>query len=466
MRCDEFMSLKRFTLSTRHALHTVPAHKLPMKKLVVFLILLAGAYFALSKWSPSTLERIAFWKKSAPQIVAAPGLPEPEPAPTPAPLKPGTKPHPGATIAQDGTVTSAASPEPAPATVAVDMTAQVVVLCYHRVEDSKAAGTLNIEPSVFEAHMQRIKDAGLAVISMKDFLAWRRGEKDIPHRAMMITIDDGYVSAFDTARSILKKFGFPWTYFVYTKYIESGGKSITWAQLAQLRDEGVEIGAHTVSHQDLREPRGKSPEAYTQWLRDEILSSKELLEQKLGVRCATFAYPFGGWNSQVLEIVREAGFEASFTVYGQRISHSAPPERIGRYAWNSRRPQDMELAFNFVGPLSASEPPAAAVPSSATPATALLTQPPDGETITDPQPDLKVNLSQIPGIDPASVTLRLSGVGLIPHKLDESTMVLESRPPEPLAPGDYTVTLSGKAGGNRVESQWGFTVAPAKPAGE
>lgn len=427
-----------------------------MKKIIIVLALLAGGYFSLSKWSPQTLERVKFWKRSAPQIVAARGLPEPEPAPTPATNTQVLK--------QDDE--NQTPKEQRPGAIAVDKTAQVVVLLYHRVEpEAESAGSLNITPEVFEQQMQRLKDGGLSVISMADFLAWRREEKNIPPRSVLITIDDGYVSAYHTARPILKKFGYPWTYFIYTKYVASGGKSITWEQLRELRDEGVEIGCHTVSHQDLRHPRGKSPEAYEQWLRDEIIAPKALIEKNLGIRCAVFAYPLGNWNTEVVQIVRDAGYEAAFTAYGQRVTHGAIAERIGRYGWNARRPQDMEMAFQFVGPLSIAES-SPTLPPSGTPAAVLLTQPQDGDTVTDSQPTLKVNLAQVAGIDPASVSIRLSGIGLIPHKLDRETHLLESRPPEPLAPGEYTVTISGRAAGKRVETQWRFTVANKVSAGQ
>jgi peptidoglycan/xylan/chitin deacetylase (PgdA/CDA1 family) len=234
---------------------------------------------------------------------------------------------------------------------AVGKTAQVIVLCYHRFE-GEDGGTLSITPDLFKQHMQRLKDNGIAVISMQDFLAWRRNEKTIPPKSALITIDDGYASAFETARPILKKFDYPWTCFIYTKFIGTGGKSITWEQLATLRNEGVEIGAHTTTHQNLRETHGQSPEAYVAWLHKEIIESKQFIETKLGIKCSVFAYPEGRYNPEVLEVIKEAGFSASFTVYGQRITHTAPLDRLGRYAWYARRPQDIELAMTFSGPES------------------------------------------------------------------------------------------------------------------
>ncbi len=428
----------------------VPGHFSIMKRFIVLLIFLVAAYFGFKKWSPVAIDQLAGSRPDAQQGAGPTDpqqwIPAPEAPPVAKPGNPSKTPAPSASAS--GTST---------ATVAVDKTAQVVVLCYHRIE-GPAGGTLSITPDLFRQHMRRLRDNGIHVISMQDFLAWRRNEKNIPAKSALITIDDGYVSAFEVARPILKEFGYPWTYFIYTKYIGTGGKSITWEQLGALRDEGVEIGAHTISHLSLRETRGKSPEAYEKWLHDEIIGSKELIEKKLGIKCDSFAYPEGKYSPKVLDVVKAAGFSAAFTVYGQRVTHGAPSDRIGRYAWYSRRPQDMEMALNFTGPLSGSE---ADQPAAAELAAAMmLTQPMNGDVIHDAEPVLKANLSSFGAFDENSLILRLSGSGPIPFKYDRENKIIEARPPQALKPGEHTVFVSAKVAAKRVETQWTFRVDP------
>ena len=96
--------------------------------------------------------------------------------------------------------------------------------------------------------MQEIKNNGFTVIGMQDFLAWRRGEKSIPNKCCIITIDDGWVSAYNNAWPILKKYNYPFTLFIYINYVGTGGKSMSWDQLAEMRDAGVDIESHTYSH--------------------------------------------------------------------------------------------------------------------------------------------------------------------------------------------------------------------------
>ena len=143
-----------------------------------------------------------------------------------------------------------------PAAPAVDHSAQVIVLGYHRFVDKVRHPDTEITPAEFEAQMQALKDQGIAVISMDDFLAWRHEQKSLPSRCAIITIDDGYNVGYTVAWPILKNFGYPFTMFIYTDYVrggpKSGGGSITWEQLAEMRDAGVSIQSHTVSHPDLR----------------------------------------------------------------------------------------------------------------------------------------------------------------------------------------------------------------------
>src|SRR4029077_56911 len=168
-----------------------------------------------------------------------------------------------------------AAPAPAPAATAepVNLNSEVIVLCYHRFED-KPKDSLAIKPADFEAQMQALKDNGVAVIPMADFLAWRRGEKSIPEKSAVVSIDDGYISGYSVAWPVLKKFGYPFTMFIYTDYVKggpkSGGQSISWQQLAEMRDAGVDIQSHTVTHSSLNARKGKSDEEYAAWLKNEL----------------------------------------------------------------------------------------------------------------------------------------------------------------------------------------------------
>src|SRR2546429_3777946 len=168
------------------------------------------------------------------------------------------------------------TPPPPPAKVAVDQTAQVIVYGYHRFVNQVRRPDTEITPQMFEQQMQELKNRGITVIGMQDFLAWKRGEKNIPPRCAIIAFDDGWKSQYDVAWPIMKKFGYTFTMFIYTEGVRGGhfggGEAITWEQLAEMRDAGVDIQAHSETHQDLRKPYDKvakkklSPPEYEQGL--------------------------------------------------------------------------------------------------------------------------------------------------------------------------------------------------------
>ncbi len=313
--------------------------------------------------------------------------------------------------------------------------------------------------------MQQIKELGLSVISMKDFLAWRRGEKSIPPKSVLITIDDGYQSAYDVGWPILKKYGYPFTMFVYLEYISKGGKSMTWEQLGEMRDAGVEIGSHTISHQDLRRKPSKAPGTYEEWLAAEVGKSREVIEERLGIRCATIAYPFGHNNDTIHKAVKAAGYEAGFTTYGKRLGFNAPAMALGRYDVTAKGPAGADgfaLATGFKGEMASGE---AVMAQDA--AASMVTQPVHNSTVRELTPTLKANLSTMGEIDMATVEMRVSGVGKVPAKIDKESKTVTYTIPanQKLRPGPQTVIISGMVGARKAETRWSFVVDPKAAAG-
>src|SRR3989440_4517831 len=174
----------------------------------------------------------------------------------------------------------------------VDQTAQTLIFCYHRLVDKVRYPGTEITPAAFEAQMKELKDKGITVISMQDLLAWKRGEKNIPPRCAVVTFDDGWKSQYEVGWPIMKKYGYPFTLFIYTEGVRGGtlggGEAITWEQLANMLHNGVDIQAHTATHQDLREghmvmviePGGKRTRKltgpqYEQWMQNEVVGSQQ-----------------------------------------------------------------------------------------------------------------------------------------------------------------------------------------------
>jgi peptidoglycan/xylan/chitin deacetylase (PgdA/CDA1 family) len=346
---------------------------------------------------------------------------------------------------------------------AIDQNAQVVVFGYHRFVNNVRRPDTEITPQAFEAQMQELKNKGISVIPMQDFLAWRRGEKAIPSKSAILTFDDGWKSQHEVAWPILKKFNYPVTLFIYTEGIKpghfSGGESMSWEQLAEMRDAGVDIQGHTATHQDLRRPYDKvakkklSPPEYEQWLENEVAGSKQMIEQKLGVKVNCFAVPYGFYNDHVKDVAMKAGYEALFTVYGQPITMRTPLNSVGRYLIEANKPKTFADAVSAIA-TTASGPAVAEVSSSS-----LQTQPAEGETIKNPLPLIKANIASLGAVDPATTPeMRVSGLGKVDSSFDPKTSTVAYQVIQRLRDKTCTVIVSAQSGGKKVETHWTFKI--------
>jgi peptidoglycan/xylan/chitin deacetylase (PgdA/CDA1 family) len=356
----------------------------------------------------------------------------------------------------------------------VDQTAQVIVYGYHRFVDKVRRPDTEITPAAFEAQMKELKDKGITVIPMQDFLAWKRSEKSIPPRCAVLTFDDGWKSQYEVAWPILKKFNYPVTLFIYTEGVRGGhfggGEALTWEQLGEMRDAGADIEAHSATHQDLRKPYDKvakkrlSPPEYDQWLQNEVGGSKQLLEQRLGIKVNCFAVPYGFYNEKVKEACKTAGYEAVFTVYGQPLTYNSPVDSLGRYLIEGNKPKVFEDAMKMIAGSSGGANAVAEVGAAE-----MSTQPANGETVRTALPLIKANVSGLGQIDPSSIQLRVSGLGVVPASYDPKTGTISYQVTQKLRDKSCTVILSAKSDGKKVETHWTFGVeeggaAPAASA--
>jgi hypothetical protein len=268
--------------------------------------------------------------------------------------------------------------------------------------------------------------------------------------------------------------------FIYINYVNSGGKSISWDQLGEMRDAGVDIESHTYSHSYLEHP-GYGVDATTKakvekdiqtlgregWLHKEIFDSKKMLEQQLGIKVDAFAYPYGSGsnNPHIRQLIKDANYEAAFNVYGRRNGYSFPSfDQIGRYAiGGDAAPKLFADAMKMIGGGESGAP--ATEPAYAELAAAsMVTEPAEGATITNTMPTIRANLATMGAIDPGSVRMRISGVGPVSAKYDPATKIVTYTIVTPLAKDTYYVFLTATLNGKLAETKWSFTVDPnAKP---
>ncbi|HZN25607.1 MAG TPA: polysaccharide deacetylase family protein [Burkholderiales bacterium] len=189
----------------------------------------------------------------------------------------------------------------------------VPILCYHRF--GTVSGKMTLTPANFAAQLDYLARNDYRVIRLSDLVEFLEGKRSLPKRAVVITIDDGYVSAYHTAFPLLKRYGFPATVFVYSDFIGSRD-ALTWAQMQEMVASGlVDVQAHSKTHSNLTLRRsGESDERYRDRLDWEIRYPRQIVQQRLSVRVTHFAYPYGDTNEIVVQRLARADYKSAVTV--------------------------------------------------------------------------------------------------------------------------------------------------------
>lgn len=225
---------------------------------------------------------------------------------------------------------------------------RVAVLGYHNFSNSKPVSEMLMRTSEFCQQMQYIKDAGLTVITMQDFLDWLLGDRCLPERCVLITIDDGWRSVYTDAFPVLKAYGYPFTLFLYTTYLSGRGQSMSPEQIREMIASGATIGSHSTTHlypSQWKRFAEDSPE-YAAQLKQEIPDSIEKIKSLFG-NCSTFCFPGGYHTPPMLASLREQGIGAAFTVLEKKVTTLEDPLQVHRYMVFGTDPRIFRRAVNF-----------------------------------------------------------------------------------------------------------------------
>lgn len=83
---------------------------------------------------------------------------------------------------------------------------------------------------------------------------------------------------------------------------------MNWEEIRQCSNAGIEIGSHTLTHAPMLDLNADTV--------NEIRSSKELIEQKLGIAVNTFAFPNGKVSPHTYQLAINAGYQNLLFIEG------------------------------------------------------------------------------------------------------------------------------------------------------
>lgn len=192
----------------------------------------------------------------------------------------------------------------------------VPVLLYHHIlpDDIKATkqwqnNDITISVSEFRRHMQLINDSGYSVVTMDELINYIKGEQTLPKKSLVLCFDDGYKSNTTYAAPILREFGYQATIFGimkmylnnYEPYFEPNILQHVTHQDLLNNSDVFNQQCHTfANHEHL------STQSY-HYVFNDLMQSQDVFPSKY------FAYPYGDYDTDVINAVKDAGFEAAFT---------------------------------------------------------------------------------------------------------------------------------------------------------
>ena len=228
--------------------------------------------------------------------------------------------------------------------------APIPILSYHQTDALPAPGlpwrTLVTPPALFGRQMRALARRGWRGLSLRDLGPYLRGERR--GKVFGLTFDDGFRSNLVHALPVVAEHGFTATVLVVSQAIGggnhwdvSGGAPVkpmmTRPELLAWQGAGMEVGAHTQHHVDLTACDAQTAAA-------EISGCKRTLEALMDLEVLSFAFPYGRYRQEHLEMLRGAGYRYGVTCESRRAGNGSDPLCLPRITPWSDAPMPWFLA--------------------------------------------------------------------------------------------------------------------------
>lgn len=197
---------------------------------------------------------------------------------------------------------------------------RIPILLYHSISDAATPPYKKwaVRPGAFAEQLGYLRAAGYTALTVSQLVDMRAGGKPLPERPVLLTFDDGLADFYTGALPLLKQYSVAATLYITTDYVgktsrwlaaegEGERPMLSWEQISEIDACGVECGAHTRTHPQLDVLDLKKA-------REEILGSKDVLEQRLGKPVTSFAYPHGYHSPAIKRLVRQSGLASACAV--------------------------------------------------------------------------------------------------------------------------------------------------------
>lgn len=195
---------------------------------------------------------------------------------------------------------------------------EIPILLYHNID---GRGVYSVSLEKLRSHFQLFREKGVRVIKLTELVNRLENPRPFNSRGVVITFDDGYYSMYNKLLPLAREFNYPVTLFIYTDFInDRGGNAMTWNHLKEMDSGIIDIQVHSKSHADLTEIINSNNNRREQRLYEEMYLCKKITELYLDKNVRFFAFPYGRYNLNLVELSQNAGYDRVFsTDFGSNI---------------------------------------------------------------------------------------------------------------------------------------------------
>ncbi len=345
---------------------------------------------------------------------------------------------------------------------------RVAVLGYHNFSDTKPVTEMLMRTSEFRQQMDYIHKEGLRVISMKEFLDWRLGTLQLPAKCVLITLDDGWRSVYTDAFPILKEYGYPFTLFLYTKFVTGRGDSMTPEMIREMQQHGATIGSHSTSHyypETWKKEYDLDEQSFADMMDVEMGDSFKRLSELFGPINA-YCYPGGYVIPEMIKQLPHYGYVVAFTVVPGKVDVHEDVMQVRRYMVFGNDSSIFRQAMDFSPHTTSAQRMAKKYGKSPVPPFPVYPAP--NAEVDENLPLISAQIGAVQDMNLSSVQMVVGGFGRVPSKVDSSAGTVQWIPPLRLYQSPVVVELNWKdVHGKPNKATWYFNVKrPKEPPHE
>lgn len=201
------------------------------------------------------------------------------------------------------------------------------ILCYHSISNDNWRHSISLETFVKQIDYLLAHYKPATFLDITKIITGTTKEPTSP--VFVINFDDGYKNILQT-KDYLKNKNIKPVLFVLAKpenadqtELKNTNEFLTKDDIKSLISDGWEIGSHGVTHKDFWT---LSPAD----IQKEIIESKKILEQTYGINIRYFSYPRGRYSKEIIEAVKNAGYELGVSMDDGDITVGTNPYILPR----------------------------------------------------------------------------------------------------------------------------------------